>query len=280
MPNPIADPMVEGKDTDAQSNLVLLDASPDGIATVTINRAARKNAFNEEVIAALTQVFETLEGADGVRVVFLRGAGGSFSAGADLEWMRDAIGWSEADNRDDAMKMAEMLKRLYDLPALTVALVEGAAFGGGAGLVAACDLSVATVDARFAFSEVKLGLIPATIGPYVVAAIGPRKARSLFATGRVFDAAFAQQIGLVDEVVEDREGLQGAMERIADEMTACAPHAVAQSKKLVEHIVGRHIDRSLMEETARRIAAKRVSEEGQEGVRAFLERRKPGWAGS
>ena len=279
MPNPIADPMVEGKDTDAQSNLVLLDASPDGIATVTINRAARKNAFNEEVIAALTQVFETLEGADGVRVVFLRGAGGSFSAGADLEWMRDAIGWSEADNRDDAMKMAEMLKRLYDLPALTVALVGGAAFGGGAGLVAACDLSVATVDARFAFSEVKLGLIPATIGPYVVAAIGPRKARSLFATGRVFDAAFAQQIGLVDEVVEDREGLQGAMERIADEMTACAPHAVAQSKKLVEHIVGRHIDRSLMEETARRIAAKRVSEEGQEGVRAFLERRKPGWAG-
>ncbi len=279
MPNPIADPLVEGKDTDAQSNLVLLDASPDGIATVTINRPARKNAFNEEVIAALTQVFETLEGADGVRVVFLRGAGGSFSAGADLEWMRDAIGWSEADNRDDAMKMAEMLKRLYDLPALTVALVEGAAFGGGAGLVAACDLSVATADARFAFSEVKLGLIAATIGPYVVAAIGPRKARSLFATGRVFDAAFAQQIGLVDEVVADREGLQGAMERIADEMTACAPHAVAQSKKLVEHIVGRHIDRALMEETARRIAAKRVSEEGQEGVRAFLERRKPGWAG-
>ncbi len=279
MPNPIADPLVEGKDTDAQSDLVLLDASPDGIATVTINRAARKNAFNEEVIAALTQVFETLEGADGVRVVFLRGAGGSFSAGADLEWMRDAIGWSEADNRDDAMKMAEMLKRLYDLPALTVALVEGAAFGGGAGLVAACDLSVATADARFAFSEVKLGLIAATIGPYVVAAIGPRKARSLFATGRVFDAAFAQQIGLVDEVVEDRDGLLGVMERIADEMTACAPQAVAQSKKLVEHIVGRHIDRALMEETARRIAAKRVSEEGQEGVRAFLERRKPGWAG-
>ena len=279
MPNPIADPLVEGKDTDAQSDLVLLDASPDGIATVTINRAARKNAFNEEVIAALTQVFETLEGADGVRVVFLRGAGGSFSAGADLEWMRDAIGWSEADNRDDAMKMAEMLKRLYDLPALTVALVEGAAFGGGAGLVAACDLSVATADARFAFSEVKLGLIAATIGPYVVAAIGPRKARSLFATGRVFDATVAQQIGLVDEIVEGREGLQGAMERIADEMTACAPQAVAESKKLVEHIVGRHIDRALMEETARRIAAKRVSEEGQEGVRAFLERRKPGWAG-
>ncbi|MGA0600381.1 enoyl-CoA hydratase-related protein [Caulobacter sp. KR2-114] len=279
MPNPIADPLVEGKDTDAQSDLVLLDASPDGVATVTINRAARKNAFNEEVIAALSQVFETLEGADGVRVVFLRGAGGSFSAGADLEWMRDAAERTEHDNRDDAMKMAEMLKRLYDLPALTVALVEGSAFGGGAGLVAACDLAIAMNDARFAFSEVKLGLIAATISPYVVAAIGPRKSRSLFATGRVFDAPFAREIGLVDEVVDGHEGLQAAMERIADEMTACAPQAVAESKRLVEHIVGRHIDHALLEETARRIAVKRVGAEGQEGVRAFLERRKPTWAG-
>lgn len=279
MPNPIADPLVEGKDSDAQSELVRLDASPDGVATVTVNRPARKNAFNEEVIAALSQVFETLEGADGVRVVFLRGAGGSFSAGADLEWMRDAADRTEHDNRDDAMKMAQMLKQLYDLPALTVALVEGAAFGGGAGLVAACDLSIATADARFAFSEVKLGLIAATISPYVVAAIGPRKSRSLFATGRVFDAGFAREIGLVDEVVDGRAGLQAAMERIADEMTASAPQAVAESKRLVEHIVGRHIDHALLEETARRIAAKRVGAEGQEGVRAFLERRKPSWAG-
>ncbi|HWA61571.1 MAG TPA: enoyl-CoA hydratase-related protein [Caulobacteraceae bacterium] len=277
MPNPIADPLVEGIDTDAQSDLVLLEATPEGVATLTINRAERRNAFNDEVIRALTQALETLEGADGVRVVFLRGAGGSFSAGADLEWMRDAIDFSEADNRDDAMRLAVMLKRLYDLPALTVALVEGAAFGGGAGLVAACDMAVATADAKFAFSEARLGLIPATISPYVVTAIGPRKSRSLFATARVFDAAFAREIGLVDEVVADVAALEAARDRIAGEIRACGPQAVDESKRLVEHIVGRHIDHALLEETARRIAAKRVGEEGQEGVRAFLERRKPRW---
>ena len=179
---------------------MLVDATADGVATVTINRAARRNAFNREVIAALREAFETLEGADGVRVIFITGAGATFSAGADLQWMRDSIDYSEADNHEDAMAMAVMLKQLYDLPALTVALVEGAAFGGGAGLAAACDLAVATENARFAFSEVKLGLIAATISPYVVAAIGPRRARGLFATGRVFGAAFASQIGLIDEV--------------------------------------------------------------------------------
>ena len=203
MTNPIADPLVEGVDTDSQSDTVLVDATPEGVATVTINRADRKNAFNAEVIGALNQAFETLEGADGVRVVFLTGAGGTFSAGADLEWMRDAADYSEADNREDAMAMAVMLKRLHDLPALTVALVEGAAFGGGAGLAAACDMAIAAPTARFAFSEVKLGLVAATISPYVIAAIGPRRARSLFATGRAFDAAFAREIGLVDEVTDD-----------------------------------------------------------------------------
>jgi len=188
MPNPIADPLVEGLDTDAQSSLVLVDATPEGLATVTINRAARKNAFNAEVIGALRSAFDTLEGADGVRVVFLTGAGDTFSAGADLEWMRDAADLTESDNREDAMAMALMLKRLHDLPALTVALIDGAAFGGGAGLAAACDLAIATERAKFAFSEVKLGLVAATISPYVVAAIGPRRARSLFATGRAFDA--------------------------------------------------------------------------------------------
>lgn len=279
MPNPIADPFVEGPDTDSQSDLVILEATPAGVATVTINRPAQKNAFNDAVIGALNQVFETLEAADGVRVIFLQGAGGSFSAGADLEWMRGAIERSESDNRDDAMQMAIMLKRLYDLPALTVALVEGAAFGGGAGLAAACDLSVATSTTKFSFSEVKLGLIAATISPYVVAAIGPRKARSLFATGRVFDAAFAREIGLVDEVVDGAAGLEAAKQRISQEIMACGPTAVGDSKHLVAHLIGRHIDHALMEETAKRIAQARVSDEGQEGVRAFLERRKPGWLG-
>ncbi len=277
--NPIADPFVEVVDTDALSPLVHLAATPSGVATITLNRPAQRNAFNAEVIAALNQTLETLEGADGVRVVFLRGAGGTFSAGADLEWMRDAIEKSEDDNRDDAMQMAIMLRRIYELPALTVALVEGAAFGGGAGLVAACDVSLAAHDAKFAFSEVKLGLVAATISPYVIAAIGPRKARSLFATGRMFDAEEARRIGLVDDVIGGEAGaLAAAAEKLADEVMACAPGALTASKKLVADVAGRRIDHPLMEDTAHRIARARVGEEGQEGVRAYLAHTKPAWA--
>jgi methylglutaconyl-CoA hydratase len=278
MTNPIADPLVEGPDTDTESSLVTIEATPEGFATVTLNRAARKNAFDAELIAALHEAFETLHGAEGVRVVFLRGAGGTFCAGADLEWMKAAVDHTEADNRDDALQLARMLKSLWDMPALTVALVEGGAFGGGAGLVAACDLAVSTQDARFMFSEVRLGLVAATISPYVVAAIGPRAARGLFATGRLFDAAHAEKIGLVTEVVADLAALDAARDRMGAEMLACAPEAVADSKRLVEDVAFKAIDHGLMEETARRIARARVSEEGQEGVRAFLQKRKPSWA--
>ena len=276
MTNPMADPLVEVPDTDAESRLVDIDATPEGVAIVTLNRAFRRNAFNAELIAALHEAFETLQGAEGVRVVFVRGAGGTFSAGADLEWMRDAIDRTEADNRDDAMLMAKMLKSLWDIPALTVALVEGGAYGGGAGLAAACDLAVATADAKFSFSEVRLGIIAATISPYVVAAVGPRQARGLFATGRVFDAAHAEKIGLVSELVADALALEAARDRIAEEIMACGPEAVAASKKLVEDVAYRPID-DVMDETARRIARIRISPEGQEGVRAFLEKRKPNW---
>jgi methylglutaconyl-CoA hydratase len=278
MPNPIADPLVEGPDTDVMSDLVVIEGAGDPAVTVTINRAAKKNAFDSEVIGALREAFETLHAADGVRVVFVAGAGPMFSAGADLDWMAEASELTESDNRDDAMAMAVMLKHLHDLPTLTVALVQGGAFGGGAGLVAACDLSIATANARFSFSEVKLGLVAATISPYVIRAIGPRRARSLFATGRVFDAAFAKEIGLIDEVVADAATLAQAKARIAAEIVACGPEAVAASKKLVDDVAGREIDHGLMAETARAIAAARTGEEGREGVRAFLERRKPGWA--
>jgi methylglutaconyl-CoA hydratase len=278
MTNPIADPLVELTDTDALSALVELDASPSGVAVITINRPDRKNAFNAEVIAALSQHFETLKDADGVRIVFLRGAGGAFSAGADLEWMRSAADWTVAENRADALLLAEMLLALRELPQFTVALVEGPAFGGGAGLVAACDYAVAAPDAKFSFSEVKLGLVAATISPHVVSAIGPRRAKSLFATGRIFDAAFAEKIGLVDEVVAAAADLDDAMERLSTEIMACAPGAVAASKALVDDIAGLPIDEELLEETARLIADRRASEEGQEGVRAFLDKRKPGWA--
>ena len=277
MTNPIADPLVEVPDTDAASKLVHIEATPDGVATVTLNRALRRNAFNAELIAALHEAFETLQGAEGVRVVFLRGAGGTFSAGADLEWMRDAIDRTEADNRDDAYQMARMLKSLWDIPALTVALVEGGAFGGGAGLAAACDMAVATADARFSFSEVRLGIIAATISPYVVGAVGPRQARGLLATGRLFDAAYAEKIGLVTEIVADAAELDAARDRIAADMMACAPGAVAESKRLVDDVAYQPIE-DVMDETAKRIARIRISDEGQEGVRAFLEKRKPSWA--
>jgi methylglutaconyl-CoA hydratase len=277
MPNPIADPLVEVVDNDASSPLVRLDATARGAATVTINRVHRRNAFNAEVIGALRETFETLEGADGVRVVFVRGAGGTFSAGADLEWMRDAADRPEDDNRQDAMAMAVMLKALHDLPMLTVALVEGSAFGGGAGMAAACDLAIATADARFAFSEVKLGLVAATISPYVIAAIGARRARRLFVTGQMFDAVAARHFGLIDDVVPDASALDAMRDRVAHQVLACAPGAVAESKRLVSHVAGRAMDHALLADTAHWIARVRVSPEGQEGVRAFLARREPSW---
>lgn len=278
MTNPIADPLVEIPDTDALSRFVVLEATQDGIATVTINRPDKKNAFNSEVIGALHETFETLKDADGVRLVFLTGAGDAFSAGADLDWMRSAADWSESDNREDAMALAVMLKALHDLPQLTVALIDGPAFGGGAGLAAACDMAIATERSLFAFSEVKLGLTPATISPYVIRAIGPRTATLLFATGRAFKADEALKIGLVQDVVADAAAFEAIRADLTAAIKLCAPGAVAEAKELVADIEGAEIDHGMMEETARRIAARRVSEEGQEGVRAFLEKRKPGWA--
>ncbi|HZC16767.1 MAG TPA: enoyl-CoA hydratase-related protein [Caulobacteraceae bacterium] len=278
MNNPIADPLVEVKDTDATGGLVEFEGTPEGAVTVWINRAARKNAFDSSTIAALHQAFETLHGQDGVRIVFVRGRGGNFSAGADLDWMREAADLTEDDNHEDAMAMARMLKQLYDLRPLTVALVEGGAFGGGVGLIAACDMAIAVNDARFAFSEVKLGIIPATISPYVVRAIGPRAARGLFATGRMFDAGEAEKLGLVNELVADAEALDVAQARLSADIMACAPGAVAAAKDLVAFVANDgDIDHHTLDETARRIARARVGDEGREGIAAFLEKRKPSW---
>jgi len=276
--NPIAEPFVEVPDTDATSDLVTMEATPEGVVTVTLNRPQKKNAFDFELIGALRETFETLRDQERIRVVFVQGAGGTFSAGADLEWMRDAIEHTEEDNREDAMQMAIMLKHLYDIPALTVALVEGGGFGGGAGLVAACDMGIAVKGARFSFSEVKLGLIAATISPYVIAAIGQRRARRLFSTGEVFDADKALTFGLIDEVAADAEALAAAKARISLSQLACSPGAVGESKRLVSEVAGREIDHALMVHTAKRIAAQRVSDDGQAGVRAFLEGRRAPWA--
>jgi methylglutaconyl-CoA hydratase len=174
--------------------------------------------------------------------------------------------------------MAVMLKRLTEIPALTVALVEGAAMGGGAGLVAACDMAIAVESAKFSFSEVRLGLIPATISPHVIRAIGPRHAKALFATGKIFGADFAREIGLVSEVVTDEAALSATQEKLATDIMACAPVAVGEAKALVDDLAGREIDHGVLVETAKRLARRRVSDEGREGVMAFLERRKPSWA--
>ncbi len=275
--NAIAQPFGADAAPDADNDLVQIDALPSGVVFVTINRPQKKNAFDAATIAALYEAFETLHGADKVRVVFIRGAGGTFCAGADLNWMREAADWSEGDNRDDAMGLAKMLKALHDVPALTVALVEGAAMGGGAGIVAACDMAVAVEGARFAFSEVKLGLIPATIAPYVVEALGARRARQLFMTANIFDADYAAHAGLIDLVLPEGS-VDDFIEMMVDSLSTCAPGAMGDAKRLVHDVAGQEINNRLMEETARRIARARVSEEGQEGVRAFLDKRPPVWA--
>jgi methylglutaconyl-CoA hydratase len=235
-----------------------------------------------------------LKGADHVRAVFIRGAGETFCAGADIDWMKRGGERTEEDNEADALSLARMLKHLHDLPQLTVALVHGAAMGGGAGLVAACDVAVTVKDAKFRFSEVRLGLTPATISPYVVEAIGPRMARALFATAEGFDGEYAEKIGLVQYAVDDEAGLTAMMEHLSDLALAAAPGAVADSKALVRHLTddvtrlrnpilpaqlahGHIIDEDLMRETARRIAKRRASSEGREGLAAFLEKRKPEW---
>lgn len=268
---------------------VLLDVSAEGVAIVTLNKPEKRNAFDELVIANLTEHFETLKGADHVRVVFIRGAGESFCAGADIEWMRRQGERSREDNEADALDLARMLKSLYDLPQLTVALAHGVAMGGGAGLIAACDVAVATVNTQFRFSEVRLGLTPATISPYVLQAIGPRWTKALFATAEGFDGAFAERIGLVQYSVADHAELDAMMEQISTLAFASAPGAVADAKTLVRFLIddatrwrnlpgaNHAIDEHLMRETARRIAQRRASPEGREGLAAFLEKRKPEW---
>lgn len=267
---------------------VLLEVSAEGVAVLTLNRAEKRNAFDELMIVNLSEHFETLKGADHVRAVFIRGAGEVFCAGADIDWMRRGGERTEEDNEADALALARMLKHLHDLPQLTVALVHGAAMGGGAGLVAACDVAVAVRDTKFRFSEVRLGLTPATISPYVVEAIGPRMARALFATAEGFDGEYAEKIGLVQYAVDSEAALTVMMEHLSELAMAAAPGAVTDAKALVGFLVddatrtralpaGHLIDEHVLKETARRIAKRRASSEGREGLAAFLEKRKPEW---
>ena len=259
-----------------RDDVLLTDRRANGVVWLTLDRPEIHNAFDDRLIAELTRELRVLGADDGVRVLVLTGAGRSFSAGADLNWMRRTASYGEAENLADARALARLMQTLNELPKPTVARVNGAALGGGTGLVACCDIVVASARATFGTTEVRLGLIPAVIGPYVLAAIGQRQARRLMLTGERISAAEAARLGLVHEVVP-AEQLDGAVERIVGELLQNGPAALAAAKRLVHDLYGRSIDPALIDDTATRIASLRATGEAREGVGAFLEKRPPAW---
>ena len=258
------------------SDQLVLQRIDAGVGRLTLNRPEVHNAFDDVLIAQLTAALLSLEADRRVRAVVLAAAGKSFSAGADLAWMQRMAGYSEAENLADARALAGLMSTLDRLAKPTVALVQGAAFGGGVGLVACCDIAIASEAASFSLSEVKLGLIPAVISPYVVAAMGPGAARRFILTAERFSAAQALALGLVHEVVP-ADRLEETGQKVLDHLTQGGPRAQADAKDLVLSLAGRPIDRALVEETAERIARIRVGEEAREGLAAFLEKRKADW---
>ena len=247
-----------------------------GVATIWMNRPDRHNAFDETLIAELTAACAMVDADDSIRVVVLAGRGKSFSAGADLNWMKRAAGYTVEQNLDDARKLATMLRTLAELRKPTVARVHGAALGGGMGLAAACDICVASTAATFATSEVRFGLIPATIGPYVLRAIGVRQASRYFLTAERIDAHRAWELGLVHELVEPN-ALDPRVREISNALLAGGPHAQAAAKDLIRAVGNQPIDDARVEDTARRIAQIRAMPEAKEGLSAFLEKRPPNW---
>ncbi len=247
-------------------------------ATVTLTRAEMRNAFNDEVIADLTRVFTDLGQRDDVRAIVLAAEGPAFCAGADLNWMRRMADYSREENVVDAGKLAEMLRVIYTCPKPTVARVQGDVYAGGMGLVACCDTAVSVDTAGFCLSEVKLGLIPATIGPYVARAMGARAAHRYFLTAERFSAAEAHRIGFVHEVVT-ADQLDAKVDELVKALTSAGPAAVRACKQLVHDVAERDIDAALIDRTVQGIADIRASAEGKEGVQSFLQKRKPNWLG-
>lgn len=256
--------------------LVLITTDARGVATVALNRPEIRNAFNEVLIEELRSTFERVATDPKIRLMVLTGNGKSFSAGGDLNWMRRQGQASEQENLEDGYRLALMLKTLDILPKPVIGKVHGSAFAGGIGLVACCDVAIAAEGTKFSLSEVKLGLAPATIGPYVTAAIGPRQMRRYAITGEVFEAPEAKRIGLVHDVVA-AEKLDEAVEKVVAELLSGGPEAHAATKELIRDVTGRAIDEPLMRDTASRIAGRRASAEGAEGIQAFLDKRKASW---
>ena len=256
---------------------MLLVDKKDGIARVTLNRPEVRNAFYDALIKQLHESFLSLGKDDSVKAIVLAGNGPAFCAGADLNWMKRMAGYGYKENLADARALADMLATLDRLPKPTIARVHGPAFAGGTGLVAACDIAVGTPEAKFCFSEAKLGLSPATISPHVLRAIGERAARRYFLTAEVFDADEAQRIGLLSLVVE-KDSLDKSVDDLLAHLLAGGPEALAKIKDLVRTVSNQELDDALVAETAKRIAEIRVSPEGKEGIASFLEKRKPAWS--
>jgi len=247
-----------------------------GVAELRLNRPELHNAFDDALIAELTTTLQQLNDNPAVRVVVLAANGKSFSAGADLNWMQRMAHYNEAENFADSRALAALMHTLNSMLVPTVARVQGAAYGGGVGLVACCDIAIASDNATFALTEVKLGLIPAVISPYVLGKIGVSAARRYFVSGERFDADTAKQLGLVHEVL-DRDELDSYIGKLLDQLLANGPHAMAAAKMLIGRVAHQTIDAGLIDETAQRIARIRSSDEGREGVSAFLQKRQPGW---
>lgn len=255
---------------------ILLNIDDKGIATVTLNRADKHNAFDENVIASLTETFSSLKDNPAVRLMILRAEGKNFCAGADLDWMKRMAGYSHEQNIADANALAQMLHTLNFLPFPTIARVQGAAMGGGAGLVCCCDMSIAANNATFAFSEAKLGLIPATISPYVIRSIGSQAARRYFLTAERFDSARAYELGMISEVIYEDQ-LDKRISELAKLILHNSSDAVRAAKQLIFDVEGQEISAELLRDTSERIADIRASEEGKEGLAAFLEKRAAAW---
>jgi methylglutaconyl-CoA hydratase len=255
---------------------ILYEIDHQGVAIVTLNRPDKHNAFDELVIADLTAAFEQIGEEENVRVMVLRANGKNFCAGADVNWMKRVASYSHEENIRDANALAKMLHTLNFLPVPTIARVQGAAMGGGAGLVCCCDIAIASDNASFAFSEAKLGLIPATISPYVVRAIGNHAARRYFLTAERFTAERAEALGMVSEVLTS-EQLDQRIEELIDIVIKNSSKAVRSAKQLLYDIEGKVITEELMQDTSERIANIRASDQGKEGLKAFLEKRKPSW---
>jgi len=255
---------------------VLFKVDERGIATVTLNNPDKHNAFDDVIIKQLTTIFQKIALRDDIRVMVLAANGKSFSAGADLSWMKRMASYSYEDNLKDANALAQMLKALNFLPQTTIARIQGAAFGGAVGLASCCDIVIASTKASFCLSEVKLGLIPATISPYVVNAIGLKACRRYFQSAERFFSDKAIQLGLVDEVVEP-ETLTAEIEKMVTILLNNSPQAMRQAKQLAFDVAYKNIDDNLLKETSERIALIRVSDEGQEGLSAFFEKRPASW---